>query len=373
MRLRRYTFFDLGFSDAYEDTSLNDEILNRVSEQCYLPANRLLTKLIASTKGKVSVTFSLTGVLLDQLASKRKDVLTSFQQLMATGGAGMLGETFYHSLAGLYHTQEFARQVQKHRDAIWQNFGIRPKVFRNTELLYAESLAQGLRKTYNGILAEGVSWYLQEATPNQVFKVPSSRGMGLLLRNYRLSDDIAFRFGQKVSDAKAYVDRIKAEPGEVVNLFMDYETFGEHHAKSSGIFDFLEAFLCYAAEEKIKFISPEKAIKKAEKPSKLSVPTVTSWADSERDASAWNGNEMQRLALKKVYGLGHLVEQANTEQAWDTWGRLQTSDHFYYMSTKSTEDGQVHDYFNPFPGPYDAYIHYMNVLSDFELRLKKAK
>lgn len=371
-RLRRYTFFDLGFSRQYEDEGLNEEVIHRVTDRSYVPMAKSLGKLIEESEGKFKVTFSMTGMAMEQLQQYRPDGMEAFAKLASHKQVEVLAETYYHSLAGLYDFTEFERQIKLHRKAVKEHFGRVPKVFRNTELIYSERLAQKLKGQYKGILAEGVNWHLQGGTPNQLYRVPKSDGLGLLLRNYRLSDDIAFRFGQGL-DAKEFLRRLQDEPGEVVNLYMDWETFGEHHAKDTGIFDFMEALVRLGVEQKVKFTTPGKVIKQTEKPPKLNIGTTTSWADEDRDPSAWNGNDMQRFALKKVYELGKLVRELDQDKYWNLWGRLQTSDHFYYMSTKRRHDGQVHAYFNPFTTPYDAYIHYMNVLSDVELRLQEVQ
>ena len=367
-RLRRYSFFDLGFSHQYEDEGLNEEILHRVADRCYGPATTLMERLVTDTKGKFQVAFSLSGVVMDQLKADRPEIMASFKRLAEKKSVEFLGETYYHSLAGLYDEKEFERQVKKHRQALETHLGRKATTFRNTELLFWDALGKNL-PGFKGALAEGVRWHLQDATPNDIYKIPNTQRR-LLLRNAHLSDDISFRYSQHQHDVDGLLKRIAAEPGAVVNLFMDYETLGEHIEKDAGVFEFWEALVKKALEKKLKFVQPAQALEAAEKPVKLSIPTVTSWADQERDASAWNGNEMQRQALKRVYGLAPAIRARNEDALWDLWGRLQTSDHFYYMSTKHSGDQQVHDYFNPFSTPYDAYIHYMNVLSDLELRLK---
>jgi len=307
---------------------------------------------------------------MDQMNEWRPDALASFARLSDYKSVEFLGETYYHSLAALYDWDEFHRQRQLHQSTLRKYLNREASVFRNTELIYSNEIAQAIAPFYQGILGEGVDWYMEGHHPNHVFRVPKGKGLGLLLRNHRVSDEISFRFPEIGLNADEFLDRIEALPGEIINLFLDYETFGEHIKADIGILDFLEEIFKKAVERKIKFRKPTKAIEKAASPEKLSIPSLTSWADTERDTSAWRGNEMQRLALKKVYELGPSVRKNNTPMVWEQWGRLQTSDHYYYMSTKGKADGEVHEYFNPFNTPYDAYIHFMNVLSDFELRIK---
>lgn len=377
-RIKRYSFFDIGNDHFYEDDEKNRVILNKVSEKCYLPANKAILDLIKKHKGKFKVAYSLSGTLIEQLEVFRPDVLKSFIDLSKTGCVEFLSETYYHSLSFIYSKEEFNRQVKMHDEKIFKYFGQKPKVFRNTELIYNNDIAAHVESLgFKGILCEGVDRVLNGRTPNYVYTPKGSKTIKALLKNYRLSDDIAFRFSDvnwsefplTADKFASWVHKI-AGNGEVLNLFMDYETFGEHQWESTGIFDFLAHLPTEIMKHKdFNFLTPSEVITKYQPRDEYDVKDYTSWADAERDLSAWLSNSMELEAAKRLYALREKVLASGDADMIHTWGKLQTSDHFYYMCTKFWSDGDVHKYFSPYDSPYDAYIYFMNVYSDFELTL----
>jgi alpha-amylase len=366
-RIKPYPFAAIGRDHSYFNDALNREVIERVSRRCYLPTNERLLKLIEETGGEFKVAFSITGTAIEQMRSVCPEALDSFKRLAATGCVEFLGETYYHSLASLYDAEEFKIQVAMHSDLMRQEFGYRPRTFRNTELLYDDSIGDlAASLGFTAILAEGVDSVLGWRSPNFVYRVPR-RDTRLLVKNYRFSDDIAFRFSSRTwSEYPLTADKFAgwicelAGNGDVVDLFLDYETFGEHQWEETGIFRFLEELpRAVLSTGFCDFVTPAEAVERYTPLGELSYPRLTSWADLARDASAWRGNKMQNSALRQIY------EKGSFGTAADVWRKLQTSDHFYYMSTKSHGDGQVHSYFSPFESPYDAFIAYMNVLRDF--------
>lgn len=376
-RLKRYTFFELGRDHFYENDDFNKEVLDKVSEKCYLPANEMMLELIKETEGKFKFAFSLSGVFIEQLENHRPDVLESFKRLAETGCVEFLAETYYHSLAYIYSPEEFKKQVEMHEQRIYRHFGVKPKVFRNTELIYYNELAKFVEDMgYDGILSEGVDWYLNGRSANQLYQAPNTTRIKTLLKNYQLSDDIAFRFGDPNWEshplsAGVYSDWLKNQEGDVVNLFIDYETIGEHKWADTGVFDFWGSLPSKVLQQGMSFYSPSEVIKKFDVKDTYDVHEPISWADTERDLSAWRGNTMQEEALDKVYGLEKYIAASSNPDLWHVWRKLQTSDHFYYMSTKHMDDGAVHAYFSPYDSPYDGYIYFMNALSDLEITLEK--
>lgn len=378
-RLRNYTYFDIGHSHDYEDEAANREILNKVATKCYLPANRVLLGLLREHKGAFRISYSISGVALDQFERYNPAVLDSFKQLAETGCVEFLDETYYHSLSFLYSRPEFREQVQHHRDRIKTLFGQTPTAFRNTELIYSNDLAQEIERLgYTTILAEGADRVLGWRSPNFVYQPTGCHKLRLLLKNYRLSDDIAFRFSNRewpeypltAEKFAKWVHQINAA-GEVVNLFMDFETFGEHQWQETGIFEFLKMIPgTILAHPDFTFQTPSEAAAHYTPVAQIDVPQYVSWADVERDLTAWIGNDMQNDAIRSVYDLEKHVRALNDPQLLHAWRQLQTSDHFYYMCTKWFADGDVHKYFNPYASPYDAYINYMNVLTDFARRIE---
>ncbi|HUW99499.1 MAG TPA: glycoside hydrolase family 57 protein [Phycisphaerae bacterium] len=376
-RLRRYSVFD---SDAnYFDDYKNADICRKVAQKCYLPTNRLLLDLITKHGRAFACSFSITGVALEQFERWAPEVVQSFQALVDTGQVELLAETYYHSLAFLYSREEFRDQVAAHSAKMAEVFGFRPTVFRNTELIYNNDLGhfvQGMG--YKGVLAEGADHILGYRSPNFVYRPVGADRISLLLKNYRLSDDIAFRFSDrgwsewplKAEKFAQWVNEVNGN-GFVVNLFMDYETFGEHQWADSGIFDFLyhmpEHVLKYPDNN---FMTLSQAARTYSPLAELDIPHMISWADVERDLSAWLGNAMQSNALHELYRLEEAVKKKGDPALLADWRCLQTSDHFYYMCTKWFADGDVHKYFNPYESPYDSYINFMNVLDNVRSRLR---
>lgn len=375
-RLKPYTFFDLGKDHFYENDQFNAEVIDKVSEKCYLPANRLILDLINKYQGKFKIAYSLSGVFIEQLEYHRPDVLQSFVDLANTGCVEFLGETYYHSLSYFYSKEEFKRQVKLHKKLIKKYFKQKPRVFRNTELTYNNEMAWFLEEMgYEGVITEGVDWHLNGRSPNYFYKAPNAGNIKVVLRNHKLSDDIGFRYSDKTwgeypMDARKFSSWLSESEGDVVNLFMDYESIGEHQWEDTGIFNFFrELPEQVLAQGHLDFIMPTEAVRKFKSRSIYDVHDPISWADQERNLSAWNGNNLQKEALKMVYGLEKLVKTSRNMDLIHVWSKLQTSDHFYYMSTKVSTDGMVHNYFSPYSSPYDAYIFYMNALSDLEITL----
>ncbi len=378
-RIRNYQFFDIGHNHHYFDDVKNKAIARKVANKCYLPTNRLLLSLLKQHP-EFKISFSFSGIILDQFAEYCPEVLHSFQELVSTGQVELLAETYYHSLSFLYSRDEFCKQVELHDQKLRELFGVVPTILRNTELIYHNDLAQVAKHMgYQGVLAEGADKILGWRSPNFVYK-PVNTDIKLLLKNYQLSDDIAFRFSEKSwkehpLDVNKYAQWINAVHGNGtnINLFMDYETFGEHQWADSGIF----AFLQHLPGELLKnpdnvFSFPSEIIDQYEPVAELDIPYFVSWADVERDLSAWLGNNMQRSAIEKLYSLQKAVHATDDPKLLADWRKLQTSDHFYYMCTKWFNDGDVHKYFNPYDSPYDAFIYFMNVFKDLKQRVEVA-
>jgi len=379
-RLRPFSFFDIGGSQVYEDEENNRAILNKIADKCYLPTNAILLELIQKHHGDFRLAFSLTGVVMEQLEQYRPDVLASFQRLAETGCVEFLSETYYHSLAFIFSRREFQEQVEMHRTKIQALFGWQPVTFRHTELIYNNALAALVEEMgYQAILAEGVDHILGWRSPNVVYRPVGCSKIKLLLKNYRLSDDIAFRFSDSrwveyplLADKFAHWLHQLPAGSEIINLFMDYETFGEHQWQETGIFDFLRALPQeITRQDGFRFQTPAEVVRDHEPVAPLDVADLTSWADTERDLTAWMGNAMQQDALRNLYEMEVAVRRTVDQTLLSVWRKLQTSDHFYYMCTKWLEDGDVHKYFNPYESPYDAYINYMNILDDLSGRIVK--
>jgi len=382
-RLRKYGIFDIGnrrdyFSESGDNNLNNEKILRKVADKCYIPATKVLLEIIKENPG-FRVSFSFSGIVLEQLESYAPEALDLFKQLVATGNVEILDETYYHSISFLYDKEEFKRQVEMHRKKIQEVFGVTPRVFRNTELIYNNELADFIDKMgYDGILAEGADHILGWKSPHYVYS-PLNSSIGLLLKSYKLSDDIAFRFSNQgwqswPLKAETYAHWLSSinGSGEVINLFMDYETFGEHQWSDTGIFEFMKALPGeFLKNPDNNFMTPSEVIKAYPKRGELDIHNFISWADIERDLSAWMGNTMQHSALKQIYELGKEITLTNDKKLIEDWRRLQTSDHFYYMCTKWFNDGDVHKYFNPYESPYDAFISYMNALQDLKLRVEE--
>jgi len=379
-RLRKYPIFDIGRNHNYFDDKKNEEVLKKVATKCYLPTNRTILDLIEKTDGRFRASYSLSGIVLEQFEKYCPDVLESFRQLVDTGYVELLDETYYHSLSFIYSKKEFKEQVKLHNEKIKEIFNFTPRIFRNTELIYNNELANFIEKLgYSGILAEGADYILGWRSPNFVYKPKTTEKISLLLKNYRLSDDIAFRFGEKswaeypltAPKFAQWVNAINGN-GVLVNLFMDYETFGEHQWEDKGIFKFLEHLPWEIMKHPDNdFITPSEAVERYKPVAELDIHQLISWADIERDLSAWLGNKMQQEAARELYSLENAVKKSRNQEIIDDWRKLQISDNFYYMCTKWFADGDVHKYFNPFDRPHDAFISFMNIINDLKIRLKE--
>ncbi len=378
-RLRTYRFFDIGDKHNYLDDYTNQMIMKRVAEKSYLPMNSLLLELIKEHGSDFKVSFSISGTAMEQFEAYQPEVIESFKKLADTGNVEFLSETYAHSLASLKSKDEFIRQVKMHAEKTEQLFGQKPVTFRNTELIYSDEIGKMVSDMgYDLMLTEGAKHILGWKSPNYLYNSATTPELKLLLKNYRLSDDIAFRFSeQSWKDWPLTTDKFTNWLGnidskeEVVNLFMDYETFGEHQWAETGIFDFMKKLPKQVlSETNFTFSTPKELGSKLNAVSGISVPTPISWADEERDLTAWLGNDLQDEAFDKLYDLEEKVRTCNDPEIQQDWLFLQTSDHFYYMCTKWFSDGDVHSYFNPYGTPYDAFINYMNVLSDFIIRVE---
>ncbi len=380
LRVRIVDYFDGNKDREYFDQYKNKVILEKVASRSYLPTIRLLNEMIHKHDGKFRFALSFTGLVLEQMEKWTPQVLEGFKQLHRTGCVEILSETYHHSLASLFSATEFKEQVTLHAEIVERLFGAKPTVFRNTELIYSDRIGEMVFEMgYKGVVAEGADQVLRGRSPNNVYRHPT-RNLGLLLKNYQLSDDIAFRFNNKKWEhwpltADKYANWIFDRSGQTVNLFMDFETFGEHQTGRS-IFDFLRHF----PEEILRkrnfsngtvsssevgageFLTPTEVLKKYAPTESLMFSAETSWADLDRDLSAWRGNSMQERALTEIYGLESMVLKRNNPLVLDVWRGLQASDHFYYMCTKWFSDGDVHAYFSPYQSPYEAFLSYMGAV-----------
>lgn len=379
-RLRTYRFFDIGENHSYFDEYLNKSIVRRVAEKCYLPANKLMLDLIKEYGSAFKISYSISGVAIEQFKKYAPEVIVSFKKLADTGNVEFLAETYAHSLSSLKNEDEFSRQITQHADTIESLFGKRPTTFRNTELIYSDyigNIVQGLG--FNTMITEGAKQILGWKSPNYLYCSARNPKLKLLLKNYQLSDDIAFRFSQHswkewpLTAEKFTRWLSKAEPAqEVINLFMNYETFGEHHWAETGIFNFMKALPKQVlGTGQFTFSTPSELSKTLQPISAITVQDPISWADEERDLTAWLGNDLQNEAFDSLYSVADQMSTCTDTDLLRDWNYLQTSNHFYYMSTKWFSDGgAVHNYFNPYETPYEAFINYMNVVSDFLIRVE---
>ena len=382
-RIRHYTIFDAAvrhdyFDAPYDSPESNERVLKKVAEKSYLPANQRLLKLL-NQHPEFKLSLSLSGLVIEQLERWSPEALQSFKDLCATGRVEIVAETYHHSLAFFYSRSEFENQVAMHRQKVQEVFGQTPQVFRNTELAYNNELAQWADQAgYKGVLTEGWDPVLGWRSPNFVYRPTGTEQIRLLMKNYKLSDDIAFRFGDH--DWKEWpltADKFAHWMSEDhnatnFNLFMDYETFGEHQWEASGVFDFLE----HLPGEWLRtgdhsFMTVSEAASVFEPADEVDVPQIITWADTERDLSAWTGNAMQTGAIQALYDLEGRILGTGDWGLIEDWRRLQTSDHFYYMCTKWFNDGDIHAYFSPYETPYVAYINFMNAFRDLQLRLNQ--
>ena len=381
-RVKDYSVFDTGTDHSYfNGNDANDRnnrrVFEKVAEKSYRPMNQLLLKLLTEHED-FKLSLSITGTFIEQARLYAPDVLEDFKRIVATGKVEIVAETYYHSLAFFYSRSEFERQVALHRSVIQQEFGVTPTAFRNTELAYDNSLAEWAdQQGYEAILAEGWDPVLAGRTPNTPYRPPSTESIALVTKNYRLSDDIAFRFGDRnwvgwPLSTSTYSEWVEAslQHGSIVNLFMDYETFGEHQWRDTGIFDFFEHFVGdWLQREDRTFYTVTESVRTFTPSEELSMPSVVTWADSERDLTAWTGNSLQQESLRYIYDLEEDILRTGDEALVADWRGLQTSDHSYYMCTKWFKDGDVHAYFSPYDSPYDAFLYYMNAVRDVRYRL----
>lgn len=382
-RIKPYSIFNAGhdhmyFNDESKDVETNNRfIIDKVSEKSYLPTNAVLKDLL-NTHDEFKVSLSITGTLIEQLEAWRPDVLQSFKELVATGKVEIVAETYYHSLAFFYSRAEFVRQVAMHAEKVKEIFGVEPTAFRNTELSYNNDLAYWADEAgYKAIITEGWDPILGWRSPNHVYQPAFTSSIRLLMKNYRLSDDVAFRFSDRnwsewPLTTEKYCHWLSETDGggDIVNLFMDYETFGEHQWADTGIFDFLRAFPSeWLKTQGHDFKTITEAAVKYESKDFVDVPNTITWADTERDLTAWLGNAMQHDAILALYDLEKQIMATGNEELINDWRKLQTSDHFYYMCTKWFSDGDVHAYFSPYKSPYDAFRFFMNSWRDVQMRL----
>ncbi len=378
-RLKRYRFFDIGNDHYYYDDFANDDIITRIAHKSYIPAAESLLRMIEASGRKFKCAISVSGVALEQIEVYVPELLDMLKKLVATGCVEILAETYAHSLSSLADPEEFANQVKVHDDKVNELFGVRPKVLRNTELIYCDDLApQILAMGYKGVITEGAKHILGWKSPNYVYAAASAPKLKMLLKNDKLSDDITFRFSntnwsEYPLTADKYIGWIADTPAEeqIFNLFMTMEAFGELQNRDSGIFQFLEALPRFAAERGIEFITPSEAVSKIKAVAELGVPFPMSWADEARDTSAWLGNQLQKEAFDKLYSVAERVRLCDDRRLKQDWYYLQASDHFFYMSTKHQADGEIHSLYSPYDSPYQAFTNYMNVLADFIVRVEE--
>lgn len=382
-RVRKYSIFDTAeahdyFSEPDSSSDRNNErLLQKVADKSYRPMNALLEKLLA-THPDFKVSLSISGVFIEQAEQWAPDVLEDFKRIVATGRVEILSETYYHSLAFFYSRREFEQQVEAHRSKIRELFGVETSVFRNTELAYNDELAKWAEGYgFKGILAEGWDTVLGWRSPNYAYRPAGTENIGLLLKNYRLSDDLAFRFSDQAwkewpltADTYTQWANDAVENGPLLNLFMDYETFGEHQWADTGIFEFFEGFVGkWLSNPDNTFYTVSEAMQAHQPAGEISMPQTVTWADSERDLTAWLGNSMQQEAMKHLYTLEEDVMRSGDVGLISDWRKLQSSDHTYYMCTKWSNDGDVHAYFSPYDSPYQAFLYYMNAVRDIRYRL----
>ena len=384
IRYREYSIFDVGnnsnyFYDNYSGRQSNERIFRKVAEKSYYPMLNLLYKNMEAHPG-FKVSFSITGTWIEQAEKWAPDLINIIRDMVDRGQAEIVGETYYHSLAYFYNLDEFNDQVKMHSETIERLFGVKPKVFRNTEFAYNDSLAHWAEEHgYKAVLAEGWDKVLGWRSPNHVYRPAGCEHTKLLLKNYRLSDDIAFRFSNRawaewpltVPKYQRWIDD-DCLRGNLINLFMDFETFGEHQWKDTGIFDFMNALIpSWLKEYENKFVTVSEAADLEAPVDEVSMPETVTWADTERDLSAWLSNSMQSAAMWNIFSLRDQVLSTGDGQLIADWRYMTTSDHPYSMCTKYWNDGDVHAYFSAYASPYESFMYYMNVLRDIEYRIRK--
>lgn len=384
LRYREYSIFDVGndsnyYNDNFYGRQSNERIFKKVAKKSYYPMLRLLLDNMKKYP-EFKVSFSITGTWLEQAEKWEPELIKLIREMVSLGQCEIVGETYYHSLAYFYNLDEFNDQVKMHAEAIKRIFGVKPKVFRNTEFAYNDSLARWAEaEGYEAILAEGWDKILDWRSPNHVYRPTGCKNLKLLLKNYRLSDDIAFRFSNRgwsewpltVPKYQKWLDD-DCLRGNLINLFMDFETFGEHQWEDTGIFDFMNTLISsWLSEYENKFVTVSEAANLEHSVAEISMPDTVTWADTERDLSAWLSNSMQRSAMEQVYALREQILNTHDGRLISDWRYLTTSDHPYSMCTKYWNDGDVHAYFSAYASPYESFMYFMNVLRDIEYRIKK--
>lgn len=378
-RLKRYRFFDIGRDHYYFDDFTNDDIITRIAHNSYIPAAETLLRMVEANQGRFRFSIAISGVALEQLEHYVPEFLDILKKLADTGCVEFVAQPFAYSLASLTDPDEFRQQVADTCSILRSRFGVTPKVIRNTELIYDDDLApQLVDMGFNGVLTEGAKHILGWKSPNYIYNAASAPDLRLLLRNSKLSDDIAYRFSDTSWSefpltADKYIDWIASTPEDeqIVNLFMNLDTFGEHQPAMTGIFQFLEALPRFAAERGVGFMTPSEVIAKIKPVGELSVVHPISGADEARDTSAWLGNDLQNEAFRKLYGVAERVHLCSDRRLKQDWQYLQGADHFFFMSTKSMADGAAHRMFSPYETPFQAFTNYMNVLADFIVRVEE--
>jgi alpha-amylase len=376
-RLNHFSVFNIGNTkdvhSTYFNEHLNQKIFEKVANKCYLPTNNLLLDLIRQYDGKFRISYSLTGTFIEYCENYLPELIDSFKELFKTGAVDLIEETYFHSLSGLYdELDEFEDQVKMHRQMVRRIFNYKPKVFRNTEAIYDNRIARKISDLgYKGIITEGAERILGWRSPNFVYK-PTNANIKVLLRNYKLSDDVGFRFSARnwpgfPLTADKYANWMSNSFGDVINLFMDYETFGEHQWVETGIFEFLRHLPGEVLRhENLDFATVSEAIERYNPIGEIDAPWAISWADEDRNVSTWLGNNMQIACFNELKDIGRKLKRKGDRDLLYIWRLLQTSDHLYYISTKGFEDGNVHAYFSPYDIPYDGFINYMNILQDLK-------
>jgi len=380
MRLNRFSVFNIGNNNnsisSYFDHELNKNIFEKVAKKCYIPMTQLLLDLIRKYDAKFKVSFSLTGTFVEYCERYMPSILDIFRDLLKTGAVDLIEETYFHSLSGLYDTlDEFEEQVHMHSQMIKRIFGYKPRVFRNTEAIYDNRIAKKIEELgYRGIITEGTEKILGWRSPNFIYK-PVNANIKVLLRHYKLSDDVGFRFSAHgwpgfPLTADKYARWLSSCEGHLINLFMDYETFGEHQWTETGIFDFVKHLPGEVLNhENLDFVTVSEAVERYDPVGEIDVPWAISWADEDRDVSTWLGNDMQITCFNELKDIGQRIKDTGDKDLLYIWRLLSTSDHFYYFSTKGFEDGNVHAYFSPYDVPYEGFINYMNILQDLKQKV----
>ncbi|MGB0332773.1 MAG: glycoside hydrolase family 57 protein [Planctomycetota bacterium] len=377
-RVKPFPYDAIGSRTDYWDDWLNEDVAKRVAEKCYLPMNRQLLRAVERSSGAFRCSFSVSGTAIRQLADWAPEALESFRDLADSGSVEFMCETSRHSLAALADPEEFGAQVAEQRALLREYLGVEPTAFRNTELITDATVARQVKDLgFEVLLAEGADQLLHGRTAQALYGMGGADSFPLILRDFQLSDDIGFRFSNQGWEgypllAPTFNGWLESLPDErsFVGLFMDYETFGEHQSRDTGIFDFMDTMVDLAvASDKLDFATPTEIVRRDPIVEDLDYPRPISWADEERDVSAWLGNHMQRAAHEAIYKLGPAARASGDPDLLDTWRDFTTSDHVYYMSTKCETDGDVHEYFSPYDSPHDAYLNVMNALEDLRRRL----